>query len=204
MNMEGDLELTQQVNQAMRDVDEHKCDIEETEIAIKSMDLSFFSEESEEVDSLRSLLWEFKDIFLGMGLVKNVEHKIELTPGATPYCAPIRRRSPAQEDAERIEVNKLVALGVMEPAISPWAACNVFVPKKSGALRTTTDFRRLNTVTVTDTYPMEDVRETLDWLARKKIFSTFDLKDGFFQVLLAKESRPLTAVHKGCWLIPIL
>jgi hypothetical protein len=42
---------------------------------------------------------------------------------------------------------------------------------------------------------MEDVRETLDWLARKKIFSTFDLKDGFFQVLLAKESRPLTAVR---------
>jgi hypothetical protein len=152
----------------MRDVDEHNCEIEETEMAIKSMDLSSFSEESEEVHSLRSILWEFKDIFLGMGLVKNVEYKIELTPGATPYCAPIRRHHPAQEDAERIEVKKLVSLGVMEHAISPWAACNVFVPKKSGALRTTTDFRRLNTVTVTDTYPMEEYAKHLTgWHERR-------------------------------------
>ncbi len=49
--------------------------------------------------------------------------------------------------------------------------------------------------TVTDSYPMEDVRETLDWLATKKIFSTFDLKDGFFQVELEEYSKPITAIR---------
>jgi hypothetical protein len=50
-------------------------------------------------------------------------------------------------------------------------------------------------MTVSDTYPMENVRTTLDWLSGKKIFSTFDLKDGFFQIVLAEGSRPLTAVR---------
>jgi hypothetical protein len=118
-----------------------------------------------------------------------------LKPDAVPACCPIRRRSPAQEDAERAEISKHLRNGILEPSVSPWAAANVFVPKKKGGLRTTTDFRQLNAMTVSDTYPMEDVRTTLDWLSGKKIFSTFDLKDGFFQVVLAEESRPLTAVR---------
>jgi Reverse transcriptase (RNA-dependent DNA polymerase) len=42
---------------------------------------------------------------------------------------------------------------------------------------------------------MEDVSGTLDWLKGKRIFSKLDLKNGFFQVMLAKESLPLTAVR---------
>ncbi len=42
---------------------------------------------------------------------------------------------------------------------------------------------------------MEDVRETLDWLGSKKIFSTLDLKDGFFQVELAPGSKPCIAIR---------
>jgi hypothetical protein len=48
-------------------------------------------------------------------------------------------------------------------------------------------------MTVSDTYPMDDVRGTLDWLSSKRIFSKLDLKDGFFQAMLSKECRPLTA-----------
>lgn len=71
----------------------------------------------------------------------------------------------------------------------------MFVPQKSGDLRTTTDFRWLKSMTQTDSYPMEDIRETLDRVAGKRVFSLFDLKDGFFQVPLAKDSKLLTAVR---------
>ena len=56
-----------------------------------------------------------------------------------------------------------------------------FREKKDGTLRVTSDFRALNSMTVTDTYPIEEVRATLDWMGTKTIFSTFDLKDGFFR-----------------------
>lgn len=63
------------------------------------------------------------------------------------------------------------------------------------SLRTTTDFRDLNSVTESYVYPMEDLRTSLDWLSSKKVYSTIDLKDGFYQVWLDKESRPMTAVR---------
>ena len=92
-------------------------------------------------------------------------------------------------------MQKLLRLGVVEPATSLWAASNVFVKKKDGSMRVTSDFRELNALTVRDTHPMEDVRATLDWMASKTIFSTFNLKDGFFQIELDEESRNFTAIR---------
>ncbi len=55
-------------------------------------------------------------------------------------------------------------------------------------------------MTETDVYPMEDMKTTLDWLSSKKLYSTLDLKDGFFQVPLEEDSRPLTAIRTVCGL----
>lgn len=57
------------------------------------------------------------------------------------------------------------------------------------------DFRTLKNATVTDAYPMEDVRETLDWLGNKKVVCLFDLKDGVYQVELEPESKACTAIR---------
>jgi len=72
---------------------------------------------------------------------------------------------------------------------------NVFVPKKAGVNRVTTDFRPLNEMTVGDAHPMQDVREVVDAVAKKKCFTVIDLKHGFFNIPLAKRSRHLTAVR---------
>ena len=168
---------------------------EDVEDAIHELDLRDFHPSPVMQKRLRKILLRRQNLFKGLGCLKGVEHRIALVEGAEPVCLPIRRRSPAEERVEREEVAKYVKMGVLEPAISPWAAANVFVPKKDGSKRITTDFRRLNSLTVADTYPMENVRETLDWLSSKRVFSTFDLKDGFFQIPLARESRPLTAVR---------
>ena len=67
--------------------------------------------------------------------------------------------------------------------------------KNDGTTRVTSDFRGLNSVTVTDSYPMEDFRATLDWMGGKQVFSTIDLKDGFFQIELDEKSKDYTAVR---------
>lgn len=58
-------------------------------------------------------------------------------------------------------------LGAVERAVSPWASNNVFVPKKDYGVRVTTDYFELNNVTVTESFPMEGVRQTVEWLASK-------------------------------------
>jgi hypothetical protein len=92
-------------------------------------------------------------------------------------------------------MSELLKIGVMEASESAWARRNVFVKKKDGSYRTTTDFRRLNDVTTADPYPMENMSAAIEWLASRTIFSVVDLKQGFFQIDLEPQSRPLTAAR---------
>lgn len=163
--------------------------------ALQGMDLSEFSPEAAKQEKLRERLWSRRAIFKGVGKIESVQHKILLKEGVEPVSVPVKRRSPKEEEIEKAAMGRLLKLGVLEPAVSPWAANNVFVRKKDHGIRVTSDFRRLNALTVTESYPMENVRETLDWLATKKVFSTFDIKDGFYNVELAPESRACTAIR---------
>ena len=171
--------------------------IEDSEVddTIINMDLSNFHNSPVVQNKLRSVLWKYREIFKGIGTVKNFEHEIRLQPDCKPYVAPMRRRSPKEQEIEKKAMKKLLEMGVLEPSESPWATNNVFVPKKDSGTRCTSDYRVLNSFTIGDQYPMEGVKETLDWLGTKKYFSLFDLKDSFYQVLLAKNSRAFTAVR---------
>lgn len=77
-------------------------------------------------------------------------------------------------------MEKLLKFGGVNSASSPWAACNIFIKKKDGKLRITSNFGDLHALTVTDRYPMEYLRVTLDWMATNSFLLTFDLKEGFF------------------------
>ena len=144
----------------------------EVDKEIMQMNLSDSSNDEEDAKALRDLLWKHR----GMGSVKGVEYRIKMKEGAEPVFIPMRRRSSMEEEVERKEIKKILEAGIL-----PWGALNVFVPKKDGvSSRTTLAFRKLNEITVTDVYPIEDVKTTLDWLSHKKIYFKFDLEDGFF------------------------
>ncbi len=138
--------------------------------------------------------------FKGVGSIKNISRKIKLIEGSEPFYLPLRRRTLAEQEPELKEVKELVKRGILEPSTSLWGTLNVFEPKKDGTLRTTSDIRRLNSMTETDVYTMGDMTTTLDWLSSKKLHSTLDLKYGFFQVPLGEDSRPLTAIRTVCGL----
>jgi hypothetical protein len=59
--------------------------------------------------------------------------------------------------------------------------------------RLVVDFRKLNEITVADTYPLPVIEEILDQLGNAKYFSVLDLASGFYQMELAKEDREKTA-----------
>jgi transposase InsO family protein len=167
---------------------------------ISTLDLCGFSDRTPWVEQLRKALNDHADVFCASGATELVEisgvsHKISITKGADPYVAPMRRRSPAEENIEAEAVRSMLNRGILEPATSPWAAVNVFVPKRNGKTRVTTDFRRLNAVTIPDGYPPDNMAAVLTWLGTKRIFSTLDLVDAFWQVPLDPDSRDYTAVR---------
>ena len=53
----------------------------------------------------------------------------------------------------------------MEPSSSPWASLVVLVKEKNGNYRFCVDYRKLNSVTIKDSYPLPRIDDTLDALA---------------------------------------
>lgn len=82
---------------------------------------------------------------------------------------------------------------VIETSNSPWSSPIVLVKKKDGTIRFCIDYRKINDVTVKDSYPIPRIDTTLDALSGAKWFSTIDLKSGYWQVEMKPVDKPKTA-----------
>lgn len=120
------------------------------------------------------------------------EHQIRLKPG-TPIKQRYRPRNPAMQAVINQEVEKMLKEDVIEPSNSGWSSPVVLVRKKDGTYRFCVDFRKLNTASDKDAYPLPYITATLDKLRGARYLSTLDLRSGYCQVPLAPSSRPATA-----------
>ena len=66
-----------------------------------------------------------------------------------------------------------------------------------GGLRFCIDFRQLNSQTKKDVYPLPCMQETMESMVGTRFFSTMDLKSGFWQVKMAKDSQQYNAFTVG-------
>ena len=69
----------------------------------------------------------------------------------------------------------------------------VLIEKKEGSLCFFIDLHRLNTRMVKDVYSLPSIEKMLDCLNSTRIFTSLDLKLGYWQVKLCEESKKLTA-----------
>ena len=91
----------------------------------------------------------------------------------------------------------MLDIGAIRCSNSPWASPVVLVSKKNGSLRFCIDLRKLNARTVKDAYSIPRIEDALDSLNGACIFTSLDLKSGYWQVELDEESIPLTAFTVG-------
>lgn len=69
----------------------------------------------------------------------------------------------------------------------------MLVKKKNGETRICIDFRKLNKKIIKDRYPLPLIEDQLDRLQNAKIFSTLDLRNGFFHVEITEDSCKYTS-----------
>src|SRR5207249_600796 len=82
----------------------------------------------------------------------------------------------------------------------------IVVPKKDHGFRICIDYRKLNSVTTKDSYPLPRIDDTLDKLSNAKYFSALDLMSGYYQLAVDDRDREKTAfiTHDGLYQYKVL
>jgi putative transposase len=147
--------------------------------------------------NINNLLRTYADVFDG-----NISADSSILPphvidtgGVQPVHSRQYRLSLKEEQIVRDEINKMMANGIIEPSNSPWSSQIVLVDKADGSTRFCINFRKLNSVTVRDSYPLPLVDQLLDRVASRdaSVFSILDLKSGFHQIPMNPNDKPKTA-----------
>ena len=133
---------------------------------------------------------------MDMGRTNLVKRHIKLTD-PVPFKEAYRRIPPQMYDEVKTHLQEMLDLGAIRPSNSPWASAIVLVRKKDGRLRFCIDLRKLNNRTVKDAYSLPRIESILDSLGGAQIFSTLDLKAGYWQVEMAEECKAYTAFTCG-------
>ncbi|CAF3667002.1 unnamed protein product [Rotaria sp. Silwood1] len=141
----------------------------------------------------------FDDSFL-QGITCKPQHAINIGSHSSLAEHP-HRVSHLNRQIINNEAKKMLDNGIIEPSNSSWASPVVIVKKSDGSPSFCIDYRRLNSITQKDVYPLPRIDDVIERLNGSQIFSKLDLRSGYFQVPLAPEKRAKTAftTPNGLW-----
>ena len=147
-------------------------------------------------EKLLLLLLDYQDVFLTtddtLGYCTVYPHTIN-TGNAPPIKQAARRLPFHRREELQSLLDDMLQQGIITESNSPWAAPVVLVKKKDGSTRLCVDYRKLNSVTVQDAYPLPRVDDTLDSLHGCNLFSTMDLASGYWQLAMSESDREKSA-----------
>jgi hypothetical protein len=136
-------------------------------------------------DSVAALLEEFLDVFAKPTQLppsRPFDHHIPLVPGSVPVNAKPYRYSPFHKSEIERQVTELLKAGFIVPSVSPFASLVLLVQKKDGTWRFCVDYRKLNSLTIKNKFPMPLVDEILEELASTVFSLVWTLLQGIIRL----------------------
>ena len=82
---------------------------------------------------------------------------------------------------------------MIQHSTSPYSSPLVVIPKKSGGVPITVNYKKINKISSLSQLPIPRVEQVLDSLGKGRVFSLFDLVSSFHQITVHKDTVPLTA-----------
>ena len=153
-----------------------------------------------------------------MALARLMKNTTWIEEGGVPVVHPPRRvpfaLSSAKKSLLKDELRKLQEMDIIAQITgpTPWVSSMVTVKKPNGQLRICLGPKDLIRVMKSSHYPLPMMEELLPQLTKAKVFSTFDIKNGFWHIQLVEASSKLTTFntpfgdtdgftcHSGCLL----
>jgi hypothetical protein len=130
--------------------------------------------------------------FQGLKTAPGVTHVIELVDQK-----PFREKYRAVPHSKRADFNKLLNELIHHKIIveskSPYSSPPHVLLKPDGSIRFTIDYKRLNSLTIKDNYPLPVIDDLFKDMIGCTFYSKTDLESGYYQVELDEQSRKYTA-----------
>ncbi|CAK1579237.1 unnamed protein product [Parnassius mnemosyne] len=156
---------------------------------------------SEEKNALLDICSNYSDIFHlpddQLTCTTAIEHKIKTNTDVPIQTKSYRFPECHKKEVEK-QISKMLDQNIITPSNSPWSSPIWVVRKKLDASgerkwRAMIDYRKLNDVTIGETYPIPQITEILDQLGKSQYFTSLDFASGFHQIPVSSEDAPKTA-----------
>lgn len=147
---------------------------------------------------------EYPDVFrTTLGSYRGPLVSFSLDNTVKPIMFKARKVPFALREKIELELNRLIAQGVLEPITHPkWCTPIVTVCKENGDVRICGDYRStLNLALHPEPYPVPSVQSILSALAGGKLFAKLDLAQAYLQLSVDRETAEAQTIitHKGAF-----
>ena len=141
------------------------------------------------------IIKEYKDVFQGLGDIG--EYKIDLDPNAKPKQDAPRTVPIALKSELRQRLSEMTAQGIIiqEKEPTEWVNSAVYVRRPGKKIRVCLDPKTLNKSIKVPKYHMPTLDDITPELAKVRVFTICDAKDGFLQIRLDETSSKYTTFH---------
>ena len=136
---------------------------------LKDLDQKVSYLDSDKRFELKQLILEYEHLFPDIpSRTDKIFHDVDIIDGSKPVKQHPYRMNPVKQQYLREEVQYLLDNDFIEPSQSEWSSPCILVPKPDGTFRMCTDYRKVNSVTKTDTFPIPRIDDCIDNIGHAK------------------------------------
>ena len=155
-----------------------------------------------ERDSIEDILKRFHDVFHLDGDKLTTTDLMKQTIHIKPECQPVYvkpyRLPHSQKTEIKAQITSMLDNNIIEEATSEWNSPVLLVPKKDDnngnkKWRLVIDYRKVNKQIQDDKFPLPNINDILDSLGKAVYFTALDLSQGYYQLEIDDNSKPITA-----------
>lgn len=147
----------------------------------------------EQSEQIISFIQSYPSLFSDVpGRTSVIQHDIDVGE-APPVKQHSYRVNPRKLDIMRTEVEYMLKHGIAVSSQSPWSSPCLLVPESNGSYRFCTDYRKVNSLTKPDSFPLPRMEDCIDRVGSANYVTKIDLLKGYWQVPLTPRAKEISA-----------